>query len=425
MKERTKKRLEWVLIVSPIIIIVFSIYTASQKRIQRQIQPLYGVSDPQFVRTMGTLLGPTILPGHRTTTLLNGDQVFPSMLEAIRNAKKTITFETYIYWSGKVGKMFTEALSERARAGVKTHLMIDWVGSSKIDKKLIKEMQNAGVEVVRYNPLHWYSLDRVNNRTHRKILVCDGKVGFTGGLGVADHWLGNARNKEEWRDTHFRFEGPAVGQMQAAFMDNWLETTGTLLHGKDYFPELREVGPENAQVFMSNAEDSTESAYMMYMLSIACAQKEILLSNAYFVPDDFSLKTLEAAAKRGVKIRIIAPGEVTDTKIVRSASRSRWGELLQAGVEFYEYQPTMYHCKVMVIDGLWVSVGSTNFDNRSFKLDDEVNLNVYDHQFADQQIKIFQQDLAKSKRITYAEWKNRSWFEKLKDNLAGLLRAQL
>jgi cardiolipin synthase A/B len=411
--------------VIPLILVAYSFYSASQKRIGHKIPHLYDVSDPQFLRAMGTLVGPQMLPGNETQTLVNGDQVFHSMLEAIRSAKKTITFETYIYWSGKVGKEFTEALSERAKAGVKIHLLIDWLGSSKIDPDQLKEMQEAGVQVIRYNALRWYNFIQINNRTHRKIMVVDGRIGFTGGLGVADHWLGDARNKNEWRDTHYRVEGPVVGQLQSAFMDNWLESTGILLQGNDYFPELEPVGHELAQSVISSPQEADEHAYMMYMLSIACATKEILISNAYFVPDDYSVEMLVDAMKRGVKIRIIAPGRVTDTKFVRNASRSRWGTLLKAGMEFYEYEPTMYHCKVMVIDRLWSSVGSTNFDNRSFKLNDEVNLNIYDKDFAEEQIKIFQMDLSKSRRITYEEWSNRPLWEKIKEHLAGLFHIQL
>ena len=374
---------------------------------------------------MGTLVGPQMLTGNRTQTLLNGDHVFPAMLEAIRNAKKTITFETYIYWSGKVGKSFSSALVERSKAGVKVHLLLDWLGSNKIDEAQLNEMQQAGVEVIRYNALKWYNFFEVNNRTHRKIMVVDGKVGFTGGLGIADHWLGNARNKNEWRDTHYRIEGPTVGQLQSAFMDNWLESTGFLLQGNDYFPQLEPVGKELAQALISSPQEADEHAYMLYMLSIASASKEILISNAYFVPDDFSVEMMIEALKRGVKIKIIAPGKITDTKFVRNASRSRWGALLRAGVEFYEYQPTMYHCKVMVVDGLWSSVGSTNFDNRSFKLNDEVNLNIYDRDFADEQIKVFYEDLKKCKRVTYEEWTRRPLWEKIKEYLAGLLHIQL
>ena len=417
--------IKWALILLPVSLLVFSFYSASQKRIRQKIPHLYSVSDRQFLRSMGTLVGPEMLPGNKTQTLLNGDQVFPSMLEAIRNAKRSITFETYIYWSGKVGKAFTDALSERAKAGVKIHLLLDWLGSKKIDEKQLQEMKNAGVQVVRYNALHWYNFFQVNNRTHRKILVVDGRIGFTGGLGVADHWLGNARNKNEWRDTHYRVEGPVVGQLQSAFMDNWLESTGFLLQGDDYFPEISDAGTQYAQAVISSPQEADEHAYMMYMLSIACATKEILISNAYFVPDDYSVEMLVDATKRGVKIRIITPGKVTDTKFVRNASRSRWGALLQAGIEFYEFQPTMYHCKVMVIDGLWSSVGSTNFDNRSFKLNDEINLNVYDKEFAAEQIKDFYQDHAKSKRITYEEWSRRPLWEKTKEYLAGLFHIQL
>ena len=286
-------------------------------------------------------------------------------------------------------------------------------------------MKDAGVHIIEYNPLPWYTLTRINNRTHRKILVVDGKIAFTGGIGVADHWLGDADSKEHWRDTHFRFEGPAVAQMQAAFMDNWLTTQGELLSGTDYFPHLEIVGSQIAQVFKSSPREGSENARLMYLLSIASSSKNILMSNAYFVPDDLSVKTLVSAAKRGVKIQIIAPGEVTDTKVVRAASRARWGDLLKAGVEMYEYQPTMFHCKVMVVDNLWASVGSTNFDNRSFRLNDEVNLNVFDRNFASRQIQIFEDDLKKSKRVTFQDWQNRPALEKYEEWLAGLLHHQL
>ena len=398
---------------------------SSDRALVEEIKPLYAVEDQRFLRSINYLLGPSLLEGNHVETLLNGVEYFPSMLQAIDAAKETITFETYIYWSGEIGRKFTTALSKKAQSGVKVHLLIDFVGSSKIDKDFLKEMDRAGVEVVKYNALPWFSLSRVNNRTHRKILVVDGKIGFTGGAGVADHWLGNADSPDHWRDTQYRFEGPVVGQMQAVFMDNWLSSKGVLLHGDAYFPPLEKKGDQLAQVFKSSPRDGSESARLMYLLSIASARKNIFMSNAYFVPDDLSVRTLVSAAKRGVKIKIIAPGKITDTKLVRAASRSRWGELLQAGVEFFEYQPTMFHCKVMVVDDLWSSVGSTNFDNRSFRLNDEVNLNVYDREFALEQVKDFQNDLKKSKQITYEEWKNRPLLEKFKDWMAGLLKHQL
>ena len=232
---------------------------SGEKKIKHEIAPLYAVEDPQFLRSMGSLLGPAILGGNRITTLLNGDEIFPAMLEAIRSAQKTITFETYIYWSGSVGDEFAEALSERARAGVKVHVLLDWVGSGKAKKEYIDKMKAAGVEVDKYHPLRWYNFQRVNNRTHRKILVVDGKVGFTGGVGIADKWTGHAQDPEHWRDSHFRLEGPAVAQMQAAFMDNWIKTQSKVLHGEDYFPALTPVGSSLAQVFKSSPGEGSES----------------------------------------------------------------------------------------------------------------------------------------------------------------------
>lgn len=392
--------------------------------VEKEITCDYGIHDTQFLRSMDNLLGPSLRDGNKTETLLNG-KTFDSMLEAIDQAKKTITFETYIYWSGDIGRKFTDALSKKAKEGVKVHLLLDWVGSGKMDRNLLKEIEDSGVQVVRYHKAYWFTINKFNNRTHRKIMVVDGKIGFTGGIGIADHWLGNADSEEHWRDTHFKFEGPAVAQMQAVFNENWIETRGELLHGEDYFPVLTPVGEEKAQVFKSSPDDGSESARLMYLLTIAAARRSILLSNAYFVPDDLSIRHLVSAAKRGVKIQLIAPGEVTDTDVVRSASRSRWGELLKAGVEIYEYQPTMFHCKVMIADGIWSSVGSTNFDNRSFRLNDEVNLNVYDAGFAKHQTEIFEDDLKKSLQVTYEDWKNRPFTEKFKEWAAGLLHHQL
>ena len=423
LKKRTKVIL---LLIGLLLLGIVLFYDFSSDRaLTEEVAHLYPIEDPRFVRSMGHLLGTQLIQGNRTETLINGQEFFPSMLEAIASAKNSICMETYIYWSGEVGRQFTKALAEQARAGVKVHLLLDFIGSAKIDEAYLNEMEQAGVEIVQYNSLPWFSLSRVNNRTHRKILVVDGKIGFTGGAGIADIWLGDADSKEHWRDTHYRFEGPVVSQMVAAFMDNWLSSKGELLHGDEYFPPLELAGSELGQVFKSSPRDGSETARLMYLLTIASANKNILMSNAYFVPDDLSVKMFVAAAKRGVKIQIIAPGKITDTKLVRAASRSRWGELLEAGVEFFEYQPTMYHCKVMVADDLWSSVGSTNFDNRSFRLNDEVNLNIYDREFALRQVQVFQEDLKKSKQITFEQWKNRPKSEKFKEWLAGLLRHQL
>ena len=400
-------------------------FTSGEKKIDKQITELYAVNEPQFLRSMGNLLGPSITSGNQVTTLLNGDQIFPAMLAAIRGAQQSITFETYIYWSGSIGREFADALSERVRAGVKVHVVVDWVGSIKMDQKLLDSMREAGVDLRQYHPLRWYNLARLNNRTHRKLLIVDGRTGFTGGVGIADNWLGNAQDSDHWRDTHFRLEGPAVAQMQSAFMDNWMKTTGQVLHGNEYFPALSETGEMRAQVFKSSPGEGSESVRLMYLLSVTSARKNIYIANAYFVPDDLSLQTLVSALQRGVNITLLMPGGKTDSDVVRGASRARWGDLLQAGAKIYEYEPTMYHCKVMIVDDTWVSVGSTNFDSRSFRLNDEANLNIYNRDFALQQIEIFENDLKKSRRITYQDWQNRPWQEKVYEHTMALIRSQL
>lgn len=405
--------------------IVFLNLRAGEKQIRYQLTHQFAVSDPQFVRSMNNLLGSGLLGGNRIKALHNGDEIFPAMLAAIKNARHTITFETYIYWSGVIGKAFSEALCERARAGVKVHVLLDWVGTGKIETQYLDDLKAAGVELERYHPLRWYSITRINNRTHRKLLVVDGLIGFTGGVGIADLWTGNADSKDHWRDSHYQLEGPAVAQMQAAFTDNWIKTRAKVLYESEYFPKLEPVGPSPAQVFKSSRGEGSESVRLMYLLSIASATNTIRLQAAYFVPDDLAIETLIAARGRGVKIEIIVPGPYTDAKIVQRASRSLWGALLDAGVKIYEYQPTMYHCKVMIVDEVWVSVGSTNFDDRSFRLNDEANLNIYDAAFAVEQVKVFEADKQKSRLMLRSEFKNRSKIGKVFDDIAGTLRRQL
>ena len=413
-----------VIVTVAIVLFVVNLSAGEQKITERMVHR-YGVADPQFQRSMSVLLGPPLLEGNHVDTLVNGKQIFPAMLAAIRAAKKSITFETYIYWSGKVGQEFAAALVDRAKSGVHVHLLLDWVGSSKMDANLLDSMRTAGVEIERYHPPKWYTLSKLNNRTHRKLLVVDGKVGFTGGVGIADEWDGNAENPDHWRDTHFRIEGPAVAQMQAAFLDNWLKVAGDVLDGPDYFPAESPAGRDVAQVFKSSRDGGSESMHLMYLLSSVAATRSIDLAMAYFVPDELSELALIDALKRGVKLRIILPGPYTDTELLRTASHAKWGRLLQSGAEIYEFQPTMFHCKVMVVDGLWATVGSTNFDNRSFRLNDEANLNVLGAEFAERQTAIFNEDLKRARRVTYEEWKNRPWTEKLSERAESLLESQL
>ena len=397
----------------------------AEKKIDVKPTHIYAVSDPQFLRSMGVLLGPPLAEGNRVETLLNGDRIFPSMLQAIASARQTISFETYIYWSGDIGKRFAEALAERSRAGVKVNVLVDWLGSQKMDNDSIEVMKQAGVDFRKYRPLRWYNLGRVNNRTHRKLLVVDGRVGFTGGVGIADDWTGDAQDPEHWRDNHYRIEGPAVAQMQAAFMDNWTKVSGVVLHGDQYFPPEKRAGAQYAQVFQSSSEGGVRE-HAPDVFAFDCGRHE----------DDRSRNGLLRAGRsheRGVDRcdearrprRLILPGENTDVEFVRSASRAGWGPLLKAGALIHEYQPTMYHVKLLIVDGLWSSVGSTNFDARSFRLNAEANLNVYDEEFSRLQTGAFDADLEKSRRITYEEWENRPWHEKFKEHVAAIFSSQL
>ncbi|MDQ0015524.1 cardiolipin synthase [Variovorax boronicumulans] len=422
---RTLKTVAWTFLLTVAATLLVVNLGGSEKKLDEQIRRDYSLHDAQYQRVLGVMLGPPITGGNRFEALYNGDRIFPPMLEAIRGAKESVTFETYIYWSGDIGRAFADALSERARAGVPVHVLLDWVGSAKVDDDFIQEMESAGVQIRRFHKPSWYDIGRMNNRTHRKLLVVDGRVGFTGGVGIAPEWTGHAQDAQHWRDSHYKVEGPVVAQMQAVFMDNWIKVAGDVLHGERYFPPLPAVGEGRAQVFSSSPSGGSESMHLMYLLSIAAATKTIDLSSAYFVPDDLTVGALVAAMRRGVRLRIITPGPIIDSKTVRAASRASWGPLLEAGAEISEYQPTMFHCKVFMVDGLLVSVGSTNFDNRSFRLNDEANLNIYDAAFAAVETVQFEADLAQSRRITFEDWKNRPLHEKAMEHLASVLSVQL
>lgn len=406
-------------------VFLFQNLAGGEEKIEQQLPKLYESDDAEFRRALSTLLGPPIVEGNKVHTLLNGDQIFPAMLEAIRSATTTITFETYIYWSGSIGQEFVDALVERAAAGVRVHVLLDWVGSIKMEQSLLQTMERSGVEVERFHEPHWSNWDKLNNRTHRKLLIVDGRVGFTGGVGIADQWRGQARNPDEWRDSHFRVEGPVVAQMQAVFLYNWMRATGKILHGDAYFPDLKPAGPLAAQMFSSSPHGGSESMQLMYLLSITAARKTIDLANSYFVPDELTIKTLIDAARRGVKVRVLTPSGHIDSETVRKASRGSWGPMLEAGIEIAEYQPTMYHVKGLVVDGQFSSVGSTNFDNRSFRLNDEANLNVLSAEFGRVQQEVFAADWAKSRRISLEEWQKRPLSERLLERLATLLHSQL
>jgi len=400
-------------------------FATPEKKIDRKVVHRHAVADPQFRREMSVLLGPAIAPGNRVTAFQNGDQIFPAMLEAIRGARRTINMETYIYWSGDTGQTFADALCERARAGVAVHLVVDWAGSIRMDDALLGTMQDAGVRVEHYRPLRWYNLGRLNNRTHRKLLVVDGRVGFTGGVGIADQWSGHAQDPDHWRETHFRVEGPVVAQLQSAFNDNWIKTTGELLNGPDHFPPLERAGDMDAHLFIASPAGGSESMHLMYLQAVAAAVRSIDLCAAYFVPDHLIAQALLAARQRGVRVRVLLPGPHIDSETVRLSSRASWGPLLEGGVGIHIYQPTMIHVKLLVVDEELVSVGSTNFDIRSFRLNDEASLNVYDREFAAAMTEVFEQDLERAEPYTLEMWNSRPLSERLAEALVRPLRSQL
>ena len=412
-------------LVTSLVLVLLQNFKTPEKVLEHEVEHRYAVHEPQFRREMSVLLGPQIVAGNQVTALQNGNQIFPAMLQAIDSAKTSITFETYIYWSGKTGEAFSRALSERARAGVPVSVIIDWVGSTKMEKSLLDSMQAAGVQVHRYRPLRWYNLGRMNNRTHRKLLVVDGRIGFTGGAGVADQWTGDGGDPEHWRDSHFRIEGPVVAQLQAAFNDNWIKTAGQVLNGPSYFPPLSEKGEMDAHVFVASPSGGSESMHLMYLLAVAAAGKSIDLAASYFVPDRLLIEALIAARRRDVRVRILVPGPHIDSLTVKIASKADWGALLDAGAEIYVYQPTMLHTKLLVIDGAFVSVGSTNFDIRSIRLNDEASLNVYSSAFATQMTAVFEADLQAAESYSFARWTNRPLREKLVEKVLLLVKSQL
>jgi cardiolipin synthase len=346
----------------------------------------------EFRQALGSLVGSGFCSGNTIYTLNNGDEIFPAMLAAISSAKGTINFETFVYDSGEIPDCFALALEERARAGVRVHVILDAVGAGK-SAPYHAALRNAGVELVIYHSPWWLDVRRNNYRTHRKLLIVDGKVGFIGGVGIADLWKGKASSPKEWRDLHYQVKGPVVAQLQAAFEDNWMSSRRELLLGSDYFPALAPTGQVAAAAFFSSPFRGRSSLEIMYHIVIASARRSLLIETPYFLPDRTLIEALCAAARRGVLVRIILPGKYMDQKAVQRHSRKTWPRLIAAGVKLYEYEPTMIHSKLLIADGLFVSVGSGNLDPRSLRINDEANLNVLDAAFAREQTRIFQKDL--------------------------------
>ncbi|MDN5861143.1 MAG: phospholipase D-like domain-containing protein, partial [Pseudonocardia sp.] len=364
--------------------------------------------------------------GNDLELLINGDQIFPVLMDTVATARRSINLLTFVYWRGDIARDVAAALSARARAGIAVNVLLDAMGTAKMDDTLIRDMTDAGISVARFRPVRPYALTRMNNRTHRKILVADGEVGMIGGVGIADEWTGDAQDPEHWRDTHVRVRGPIVRGLQGAFAENWLEATGEVLVGPDHLPELAPAAEAGAmQLVRSSAGVGDTNVETLYFLAIACAAESIDLTAAYFAPRPAFVEALVEAAHRGVTVRVLVPGEHIDKEVVRVAGRAVYEPLLASGVRIWEYAPTMLHAKTITIDGAWCSIGSVNFDNRSFQLNDEATLCVQSTDVAEQLTAQFERDLAVSEEIVSDRWRERPLHRRAGQVLTLRLRKQL
>lgn len=382
---------------------------------------------PAVAREVSKLLGLPVQSGHGIDVLVNGDEIFPAMLQAIAGARREICFETFIYWSGDIAQRFASALSDAERRGVSVYVLLDWWGAQEMDEQLIEQMRDAGVLVRHFNPLRWWQLQRMNYRTHRKILVVDEEVAFTGGVGIAEEWCGNARGPHEWYDLHYRMTGPAVGEMRAAFAEVWSEVLQQprLPAASTLSSNPKCGGGDAAQVLSSAPRSGSERVYQLFRYAIESATDSFLVITAYFVPDRETIAALIAAVKRGVSVQVMIPGPHIDSQVVRYSSRSSWGELLQAGVRIHVFTPTMLHAKATIVDSEWVIVGSANFDNRSFALNDEILVNVFSDAFAAAHLTIFRENLERCEELDYDQWRKRGALTRVKELFSDLLRPQL
>jgi cardiolipin synthase A/B len=377
------------------------------------VQSPVSTEDARFPEYVASLLGAPVERGDRYTVLHNGDEVFPAMLEAIRQAQRRISFESFIYSDGVVGDQFTRELAAAAQRGVAVRVVLDAVGG-ELSKESEQQLTRSGVQVAWFNVLRPWTLEEANYRTHRKVLVVDGEVAFTGGLGLADHWLGNAQSPEHWRDTQIKVVGPTVRALEASFYENWLESGGLSAPALDPEQPPSNTGAKSLVVW-SNPTGGASNVKLLYLLSIAGARRTVDIQSPYFILDESTRWSLSEARKRGVRIRVLTDGEITDAKPVKDASREGYQQLLDWGIEIYEYQPTMMHVKAMVVDGTWNVFGSANFDNRSFELNDELTVAVHDRELAAAFTRDFEADMTRSKQIQAATWQNRSLWQKAKE----------
>ena len=383
------------------------------------------VDSAEFESTIEGVTGMPLVPGNRVTIYNDGDAFYPVMLDAIESAAASVTMEQYIFWDGEVGRRFAEALSEKARQGVPVKLLVDAIGSSTLGHDIFRILEAGGCQLAWFRPIHWYTLQRANRRDHRKSLIVDGRIAFTGGAGLADHWLGTAANSKEWRDIQVAVAGPAALAQQTGFAQNWLVTTGEILSGEHYFPQAREEGSVKVQTILSSPSLGAGAVGTMYLTALQCARRELFIANPYFVPDARVIEMLAAARARGVVVKLMLAGKHMDAWWARQNSVRRYGPLLEAGVEIYEFLPTMLHQKTMIVDATWATVGTANFDNRSFALNEETNLCFHDRTVVDELRTIFTADLERCRRIHLDTWRRRGLWRQMKEQFASLLEDQI
>lgn len=379
------------------------------------------LGEPSFFPTLEAYTSAPIVAQNRVDILLNGEEIFPAVTEALRQARRTINYAQYYFEDGPVARDIAEAIAERCRAGVGANILLDGFGTLNMPGEYVELMKRSGCHVETFRPIRPLTVHKTQYRNHRRILVIDGRVGFTGGAGVSRKWMGNGRIEGHWRDTDARVEGPVVSQLQSAFAENWLEGTGIVLGGDEYFPRLGQAGSAYAQVVRSSPTGGSFAMYTMFLLAVSSARRSIFLTNPYFVPDEKLAQALVDAVTRGVRVVALVPGKI-DHNIVRQASRADYGRMLQAGIEIYEYQAALLHAKTMVIDGVWTTIGSTNLDNQSFARSDEINLVVYDTAIARRMEKVFLDDIANAQRVTYDAWRERGFWNRVQELLVLPIR---
>jgi cardiolipin synthase len=382
--------------------------------------PAISISDPAFQTSLEVFSGAPIIGDNRVDILLNGEETFPALLGAIRSAQKTVTFESYIFREGQLADQIIEVFVERCRAGVRVAILLDAYGSVNLPDRYVQALRSSDCKIVPdFRPLRPWNLERTNKRNHRRIMVVDGRVGFTGGYGVDDTWNGDGRTEGRWRETNVRIEGPLVQYLQEAFLEHWREATGTVFGGADYFPyppvEVKDF-PARAQVVRSSPLRGNDAMYTVFLQALSSARTSILISTPYLLPGKQLTAALVEAVQRGVAVRVLVPSVVRSSGVeyvTQASQREGFGRLLDGGIQLHEYFPALLHTKMMIIDGLWVTVGSTNFDNRSMAMNDELNVIFYDEHIAKRLENIFFEDLAHSRKISQADLDNRGWLDRL------------